>query len=255
MLAEERREYILNLVKKTGSVKAIEIAKTLGVSETTIRRDLNKLARKKLVRRTHGGAMNIIPVGHEMKFDVQKEKFIEEKKRIALAASKLIDEGDVILIEAGTTGFQTALNITNKKELTIITNSCDIASVIGKTNPDYKIILSGGILKTDTHSLVGPIAEFAFKNLNVDKAFIGITGIDLKKGVTAADPIEAQTKKYIIESAEKVVALCDHSKIGHVSMNFVASLEEIDIFITDSEADKSFVQKLQEIGIEVIVAS
>lgn len=253
MLAEERREYILNLVKKTGSVKAIDVAKTLGVSETTIRRDLNKLAKKKLVRRTYGGAINIIPVGQEMKFDVQKEKFIEEKKKIALIASRLIEEGDVILIEAGTTGFQTALNITNKKELTIITNSCDIAAVLGKTNPDCKIILSGGILKTDTHSLIGPIADFAFKNLNVDKAFIGITGIDLEKGITATDPIEAQTKKYIIESAKKVIALCDHSKIGHISMNFVAPLEKIDILITDSEADKNFVEKLREIGIEVIV--
>lgn len=116
MLGEERREYILNLINKTGSVKAIDVAKTLNISETTIRRDLNKLSKKGLARRTHGGAINSLSVGHEMKFDVQKEKFIEEKKRIALAAAALIEEEDVILIEAGTTGLQTALNITNKKK-------------------------------------------------------------------------------------------------------------------------------------------
>jgi len=140
VLGEERRQYILNLINKTGSIKAIDIAKMLEVSELTIRRDLDKLAKNELLKRTHGGAINILSVGHEMKFDVQKEKYIDEKKRIALAASSLIEEGDVILIEAGTTGYQTALNITNRAKLTIITNSCDIAVLLGKTNPDYRIV-------------------------------------------------------------------------------------------------------------------
>lgn len=114
-------------------------------------------------------------------------------------------------------------------------------------------MLSGGILKTDTHSLIGPIADNTIKNLNVDKAFIGITGIDLEKGITAANQIEAQTKKYMISSAKKVTALCDHSKLGHISVNFVAPLEKIDILITDSEADQKFLKKIKELGIEVIV--
>ena len=115
MLGEERREYILSLINKTGSVNAIDIAKTLDISETTIRRDLNKLAQKGLVKRTYGGAINFDSVGHELKFEVQKEKFIDEKKKIALAAAELVEDGDVILIEAGTTGYQTALNIKNIK--------------------------------------------------------------------------------------------------------------------------------------------
>ena len=253
MLGEERREYILNLIKKTGSIKAVDIAKTLDISETTIRRDLNRLSKKKLIRRTHGGAMSIITVGQEMKFDIQKEKFIKEKKKISLAAAMLIEEDDVIFIEAGTTGLQIAINITNKKNLTIITNSCDIATMLGKTNSDYTIILSGGILKTDTHSLIGPLADSTIKKINVDKAFIGITGIDLEKGITAADQVEAQTKKNIIDSAEKVIALCDHSKLGHISINFVVQPEEIDTLITDNEADQKFIKKIKELGIEVIV--
>lgn len=252
MLGEERREYILNIVNKTGSVTAIDIAKTLGLSETTIRRDLNKLSKKGLIRRTHGGAINVLSVGQEMKFDIQKEKFIDEKKKIALAASALIEDGDVILIEAGTTGLQTALNITNKKNLTVVTNSCDIAVMLGKTNPGYTIILSGGILKTDTHSLVGPIAEETFKNICVDKAFIGISGLDLDKGITAADQIEAQTKKNIINCAKKVIAVCDHSKLGHISINFVAPVQKINILITDNEADSEFLQKIKELNIEII---
>jgi DeoR family fructose operon transcriptional repressor len=253
MLGEERRQYILNLINKTGSVKAIDVAKTLGVSELTIRRDLDKLAKKEVLKRTHGGAFNTLSVGHEMKFDIQKEKYIEEKKRIALAASALIDEEDVILIEAGTTGYQTALNITNRAKLTVITNSCDIAVLLGKSNPDYKIILSGGMLNTETHSLVGPIADFAFKTTFVDKAFIGISGIDLEKGVTATDPIEAQTKKNIIACAKQVIALADHSKIGHVAMNYVAPISSINVFITDSEADEAFIEKLKEHVIRVII--
>jgi DeoR/GlpR family transcriptional regulator of sugar metabolism len=253
LLGEERREYILNLINKTGSVKAIDVAKTLNISETTIRRDLNKLSKKGLARRTHGGAINSLSVGHEMKFDVQKEKFIEEKKRIALAAAALIEEEDVILIEAGTTGLQTALNITNKKKITVITNSCDIAVLLEKTNPQYTIILSGGILKNETHSLIGPIADCSFKSLFVDKAFIGISGLDLEKGITAADQIEAQTKKSIINCAKTVIALCDHSKLGNISMNFVAPISDIDILITDTEADKEFLEKIKELDIEIII--
>ncbi|MCL4377093.1 MAG: DeoR/GlpR family DNA-binding transcription regulator [Actinobacteria bacterium] len=253
MLGEERREYILNLVNKAGSAAAIDIARALNVSETTIRRDLNKLSKKGLIRRTHGGAINKLSVGQEMKFEVQKEKFIEEKKKIALAAAELIEEGDVILIEAGTTGLQTALNITSRKQLTIVTNSCDIAVLLGKTNPGYSIILSGGILKTDTHSLVGPIAEQTFRHINVDKAFIGISGLDIEKGITAADQIEAKTKMNIIGCAKKVIALCDHSKIGHVSMNFVAPIQKINVLITDSEADREFLEKIKELEIEIII--
>ena len=253
MLGEERREYIINLIKKIGSVSAIDIAKTLEVSETTIRRDLNKLAKKKLLRRTHGGAMSIIAVGLEMKFDIQKEKFIQEKKKISVAAAMLVEEGDVIFIEAGTTGLQTVLNITNKKKLTILTNSCDIATLLAKANPHYTIILSGGLLKIETRSLVGPMADNAIKNINVDKAFIGITGIDLEKGITTTDQIEAQTKRNIIDSAKKVIALCDHSKLGHVSVNFVAPLKKIDILITNSEADQDFLKKIKKLGIEVII--
>jgi DeoR/GlpR family transcriptional regulator of sugar metabolism len=192
-------------------------------------------------------------VGQELKYDVQKEKYIEEKKKIALAAASLIEEEDVILIEAGTTGYQTALNITNKKNLTVITNSCDIAALLGKINPQYNIILSGGILNSVTHSLVGPIADSTFKNIFVDKAFIGISGLNIEKGITAVDQIEAQTKRYIIKCAKQVIALCDHSKLGHVSMNYVAPVKEIDILITDSEADNDFLEKLKELEIEVII--
>ena len=163
MLGEERREYILNQIKKTGSINAIDIAQTLDVSETTIRRDLNRLARKNLVKRTYGGALAIEPVGVEMKFNTQKERFIQEKKKISLAASRMIEDGDVILLEAGTTGLQTALNLAHVTNLKVITNSCDIATLLGNTNPQFEIILSGGILRTETHSLIGPIADNVFR--------------------------------------------------------------------------------------------
>jgi DeoR family fructose operon transcriptional repressor len=253
MLGEERREYILNIVNRTGSIKAFDIARTLDVSEITIRRDLQRLSKKGLVRRTHGGAMNILSVGHEMKFDVQKDRFTAEKKRIALEAASMIEDGDVILIEAGTTGYQIVQNTANKSKLTVITNSCDIASLLANTNPNYKIIISGGILNTETHSLVGPIADWAFENVFVDKAFVGISGIDIEKGITAADQIEARTKKNIINCAKTVIALADHSKIGHVSMNFVAQVDAIDVFITDGESHNNFLETLKSMDIEVII--
>ena len=193
-------------------------------------------------------------MGHELRFDIQKEKYIEEKKKIALAASSLIEEGDVILIEAGTTGYQTAMNITNKKDLTIITNSCDIAVMLENTNPGFKIVLSGGMLNTATHALVGPVAEATFRTTFVDKAFIGISGIDGNKGITAADPLEAQVKRLMINGAKKIIALCDHSKIGHIAMNFVAPVKVINTFITDSAIPPDFIEILKELEIDTIIS-
>jgi DeoR/GlpR family transcriptional regulator of sugar metabolism len=144
------------------------------------------------------------------------------------------------------------MNLVHIKNLKVITNSCDIANLLGKTNPHFEIIICGGILMVDTHSLIGPIADHTFKNLNVDKAFIGITGIDIEKGITATDHIEAQTKKYIIRSAKRVIALCDHSKLGHISINYIAPVDVIDTFITDSESDSQFIEKLKSLDIEVI---
>lgn len=254
MLGEERREYILNMIDKTGSISSNEAAKILNVSEATIRRDINKLSKKNLFRKTHGGAIKNINVGYEVKFDEQKEKFIEEKKRIALAASNIIFENDVIMIEAGTTGYQLALNLNRLNNLTIVTNSCDIAVLFEKTKPNFKVLVTGGILNTKTHSLVGPIADYSFSRLNVDKAFIGISGLDIKKGITAVDHIEADTKTNIIESTKKIIALCDYSKLGHISINYVAPAGRIDTLITDSNADKNILNQLRGLGIEIVLS-
>jgi len=252
MLGEERREYILNIINETGSVKAQEIAAQLQVSEATIRRDLNRLSRNNLVKRTYGGAIRSLSVGQEMIFNTQKQRNIEEKKKIGLAASQLIEEGDVIIIESGTTGYHTALNIRNKKKLTVITNGCEIASVLSSLNPEFTIILSGGILDPQTHSLIGPITDHTFTNLNVDKAFIGITGLDINRGITAVNQIEANTKRNIINSAKQVIALADHSKLGHISINFVAGISSIDILVTDNLANKAFMDKLKKTGLAII---
>ncbi|MDZ7838488.1 MAG: DeoR/GlpR family DNA-binding transcription regulator [Actinomycetota bacterium] len=187
-----------------------------------------------------------------MSFNTQKEINIEEKKKIGMAAAQMIEEGDVIIIESGTTGYHTALNIRGNKNLTIITNGCEVASILSKINPDYTIILSGGIFNNETHSLIGPIADNTFTNVNVDKAFIGITGLDIDKGITAVNQIEAATKKNIIKSANQVIALADHSKLGHISVNFVSDISSIDILITDHSANKSLIDQIKKSGITVI---
>jgi len=254
MLGEERRQYILNIVNKTGGIKAAEAAESLNLSEITIRRDLDRLAKNGLLKRTHGGAISNFPAAGKINFDPQGEIYIKEKKKIALAASALIEEDDVILIEAGTTGYHIALDISGKKNLTVITNSCDIAAMLGTTSPQYKITLSGGMLNAGSRSLTGPVADSTFRSTFADKAFIDISGIDIYKGITSEDPIEAQTKKFIIGSARQVIAVCDSSRIGHVLMNLVAPVKVINTFITDSEADSEFTEKLKEMEIELILA-
>ena len=253
MLSEERRQYILNLINKTGGAKAADLAKIFKLSEITIRRDLDKLAKKGLLKRIHGGAIGIYSSGYELNFNIDEEEYIEEKKRIGLAASALVEEDDIILLEAGAASYYTAVNIINKKNLTVVTNSCDIAGLISGTNPHFKILLSGGILKPDTRSLIGPAADVTFRSTFVNKAFISIGGIDYYKGITASDLIEAQTKRNIINSAKQVIALFDHSKIERVEMNFVASIKSVNQVITGTESGAGFIDKIREAQIEAII--
>ncbi|MCL5985121.1 MAG: DeoR/GlpR family DNA-binding transcription regulator [Actinobacteria bacterium] len=252
MLAEERREYILELLNKDGSLSVPEIAKMLKISDSTIRRDLNKLARDGQLRRTHGGALRLESVGLELIYDVQKELFVNEKRRIGTRAAKLIEDGDVVLIEAGTTGLELARNIDKNLNLTVITNGPDIAIALRKLGAKINVILTGGILRAETCSLIGPHAERLLEEVHVDKAFIGITGLTVEEGLTMANPLEAHLRKKMISSAKEVIAIGDNSKFGRVSMNFVASIEDLDIVVTDDKLSSDIKRSLEEKGVEVI---
>ena len=252
MLSEERREIISELLKEFGSVSIKDLSLKFGLSVATIRRDLDMLADKKLLKRTFGGAISQKIIKRELNFETKKDVNIEQKKMIALIASKYVEDGDTIFIESGSTCIQLCFNLSNKNKLTIITNSPDIAIAANMANKESTIFLTGGLFKSDTHSLTGHLADENLKYFNFEKAFIGITAIDLKEGITTVDYQEAYTKKTIIDSAQKVIGLVDNSKFGKICLNSVCPVSSLDILITDDKVSFDAIEKIRQMGVIVI---
>lgn len=253
MLAEERRAYIKNLLERFNSVDISSLSKEIGVSVSTIRRDLDKLAKNKDIKRTRGGALSTKLIKSELNFNIKKEVNIREKKLIGLVAAKYVNNGDTIFIESGSTAVQMCLALGKVKELTVVTNSCDIAAALNSVNPETNIIITGGIMKLNTHSLIGPLADRAIKDFKFQKAFIGITGIDINSGITTVDFLEANTKRAIIDSSLAIYGLADFDKFGKVCLNFVCPITRVNTIITDNKTDRKYIDEISKMGIEVIV--
>lgn len=253
MLSEERREKIKGLLESCDSLSIQNLAAKFEVSTSTIRRDLNRLAQKKVLRRTRGGAMSSNRVKMELNFEAKKTVNLEEKKEIGIIASKLINDGDIIFVESGTTCMQLCYNLADKKNLTIITNSCNIAITANRVNPEFKIFLTGGYFKPDTRSLIGHVADYSIENFTFEKAFIGITAIDLKEGITTVDYAEAHTKSLIIEKSHKAIGLVDSSKFGNICLNCVCPIKSIDTIVTNNNSDKDFISQIIKFGTEVLI--
>ncbi len=252
MLAEERRDQIKSLLKNFDSLSIQSLSQKFKVSPSTIRRDLQKLERKKILRRTHGGAVNFKTIKNELDFSVKKDINVEEKKKIGILASELVEDGDSLFIESGSTSIYLSYNLGNKKNLTIVTNSCEIGLAANAANPKAKIFLTGGYLKPDTHSLIGHMADTSIRNFKIEKAFVGITALDPEEGITTVDHTEAYTKKMIIEASKLTIGLMDSSKFGKVCLNYVCSLQDLDIVVSSENLSKEGAKKIREMGIKII---
>jgi len=249
--AIERRGEILQFINRKGRVTVEELVKKFGASGATIRRDLETLEREDLIKRAHGGALSKSRVSFEPDYFEEKEKFVSEKERIGKEASKLVEEKEVIFLEASTTVLHLARNIKEKRNLTVITNSLDIAREMDKRG--INLILTGGILRRKTRALIGPLAEISLAQIRVDKAFVGISAIEISQGITAPTLEEAQTKRKINEIAHKIVALTDHSKFGKRNFASVAPINSINILITDKGVPEETKKEIEKMGVEVRV--
>jgi len=247
----ERKDKILDILRQEGRITVDELVKIFKVSGATIRRDLDYLERQGLITRAHGGAMSKGRVGLEPDYFEEKERFLEEKKKIAREAAKFIEEGEVIFLEASTTLLQMASFIMDKRGLTVVTNSIEIAQEL-RRGEGIDLIITGGTLRKRTNSLIGPLADFSLSQIRFDKAFIGISALEPFFGVTAPTLEEAQTKKEIVKAANKVIALSHHSKFGEHNFAFVMPVEKIDILITDSGISSKFREEIERLGVKVI---
>ncbi|HEY7616886.1 MAG TPA: transcriptional repressor AgaR [Terriglobales bacterium] len=250
MLNEERRRAILDLLNREGRVLVTELARHFHTSQVTVRKDLEALHAHGLVHRTHGGALPAREGALEDPTLREKEKLHrKEKLRIAEAAVKIVAEGQVVILDSGTTTTAIARALRGFHNLTIVTNAVNIAAELSGTA--VEVILTGGTLRKNSFSLVGPIAEETLRHLNADILFLGVDGFDVRHGLSTPNLLEAKVNRVMMDVAKRTVAVCDSSKFGRRSLSLIAPTSALQQVITDRGVPKSDLQALRKANLEV----
>ncbi|MEV6209295.1 DeoR/GlpR family DNA-binding transcription regulator [Kitasatospora sp. NPDC051914] len=237
LLAQQRRALILEAVRRDGAVRVSELVVSLGVSDMTVRRDLDALERQGSVEKVHGGAVATAGSGEEPGFDVKSGLESAAKAAIADAAAALVRPGSVVGLGAGTTTHAVAKRLLNVPELTLVTNSLPIeqfvrSSAAGNSHAP-SVLLTGGTA-TRSEALVGPIADRTIESLHVDVLILGSHGVSERDGLTTPNLAESQTNRAFISRARQVVVAADHTKWGTTGLSTFADLGQIDVFVTDA---------------------
>jgi len=252
MLAEERRMQLVEWSKLDGRIDALAAAGKLNVAVETVRRDLDVLQRRGLLRRVHGGAIAASRYSHEFTFPERKGRNPEQKLRIAQVAAQYLPEEGCIFVDGGTTTEFLAEALRNKPQLMVVTNSLSLASRIGESTTP--VFLLSGRVRSTTLSSVGSKTVEDLLSYKAQIAFLGANGIDLESGFTTVDPDEAAVKKVMIQNATETIVLADNSKFGASYSALFAGFENIDRLVTDVDADPAHVDALSEKGIEVVLS-
>ncbi len=238
-----RRAKIIDEIESKGTVKVKDLSDMFGVSEVTIRNDLAQLEKKNILVRAHGGAMKFQRVGVDYELDIKSKKHLAEKVKIAKKAVELINDGDTIILDSGTTTLQIAKHLSHLIDLTVITNSLNVAGqLVEFTN--VKVIVLGGNLRRKSLSLIGSIAETNLNNYYCDKVFMGVDGIDSSYGISTPNSEEAHLNNIMIDNSREVIVVTDSSKFLRKSFAFIAPLSKINTIITD---DKIPIKEKEEI--------
>lgn len=253
MIPAERHNRILELIETQHAVSVSQLCEVLDVSEMTIRRDLRLLSSKGLLARVHGGAITRQGRSYEPSYRNRITKNVRQKEIIGRTAAKLVNKGDSITLDVGTTTLELAKALDGTPDLTVITTSLHIANVLSEA-PNLRLILAGGIVRKGELSLVGHIAESTFEGFRVDKAFIGIGGLHPEDGLTEYNLEDALVKRVIIKKAGQVIVLADSSKLGATCFSWISPLSDVDILVTDADAPKEILKVLTDQDIEVLIA-
>lgn len=235
MLARQRQAYILDRIREDGAVKVADLVRELGVSDMTVRRDLEALHLLGLLEKVHGGATtppdgSLFEPGFAIKSALQER----EKTAIASAAARLIEPGSAIALSAGTTTHALARRLVEIPGLTVVTNSVPVAEVLYRAGrPDHTIILTGGV-RTPSDALVGPFAVAAIRTVHLDQVFMGVHGMETRTGFTTPNILEAETDRALVEAGRRLIVLADHTKWGMVGISSFARLDQADVLVTDA---------------------
>ncbi len=249
MQQSQRLSAILERLAADGSVGVVQIARDLGVSPATVRRDLALLESQRLLGRTHGGA---VPQGvlYELPLRYKSTHHAAEKRRIAREAALRVAEGWAIGLTGGTTTTEVARALVDRPQLTVVTNALNIAAEIA-VRPNLKLVVTGGVARSESYELVGPIAEASLQGLNLDMVFLSVDGISPRAHLTTHHEQEAGTDRALIERASRVCVVADSSKLGVVAFARICELDAVDELITDDGADPEQIAELTERGVRV----
>lgn len=251
MLPLERRRKIIEEVSVYRSVKVIDLSKEFGVTEETIRRDLEKLEQEGVLKRTYGGAVLIRRTNEELPLSARLRENAEGKKIIGQIIANLIEDGDVIMMGSGTTSLEFTRKISPFHNITVITNSLGVISEIVQ-NDGIRIISVGGTLVRETLAFVGPPAIQTINNYYTDKVVLSCKGIDMEKGVMESSEIEADIKRAMVKAGKIVILAVDHTKFSSLSMVKLFDFSNIDMIITDIKPSKKWISFFEEMNIKCL---
>jgi DeoR/GlpR family transcriptional regulator of sugar metabolism len=252
LFLEERRQEILCQVQKAGRVSVSELSQLFGVSEVTIRADLQALADDNLLVRTHGGA---VPAGRglpDISLSMRRQQQVTEKSRIGEAGATLVADGDAIFLDTSSTALAIAQRLKEHRHLTIISNSLAIAQELLDA-PGITVVMPGGTLRRETASLIGPEGIDLLRKYNIQKGFFGAHGLSVPEGLTDVSAAEAEVKRPLVAMCRQVVAVLDATKWGRVGLASFARLDEINTVITDAHAPQERIAEIRAHGIEVLI--
>jgi len=252
MNSVERHHFILDKLKQTGNITVSEVCEELGVSTVTIRKDLKFLEDSNLLFRVHGGATRQNPYTTDRTVFEKEKLYADEKTRIGRAAAKFVESNDSIIIASGTTMQSLAKEIEPHGQLTVVTSALNVAHQLIQ-HQNVEIIQLGGTLRKTSTSVTGAYAEMILKDFFCSKLFLGVDGIDLDFGITTTNANEARLNRAMIASAQKVIVLADSSKFGRKSFGKIAEMNQIDILVTDQNINPRLVERLESLGIKVII--
>ncbi|WP_274651136.1 DeoR/GlpR family DNA-binding transcription regulator [Paenibacillus humicola] len=246
---ESRRKQLIDLIKQHGRVSLQEITDRLQISEATARRDLDTLEKSGQIIRSIGGA--IYDGGEkEIPFSEKRSVLSKEKEQIAQTAASLVQEGDVIGLTGGTTTYLIAKSLKQKKNITVVTNTVNIATELAEAE-DIQVVVTGGVMRNKSFELCGPLAEIILENINITKMFFGIDGFSVEQGFTMYSELENRITQLMISRSRKSFAVFDHSKLGIASLFTITPLHQVHGVILDRLPANAYTDAFQQANVKI----
>lgn len=250
MISDKRHLTIINRLEDKGVVSVSDLVKEFNVSDMTIRRDLDLLENQGLLKRIHGGAVSHRGRSYEPPFMLRTSENLEKKQLIGQVAASLVNNGDSITLDVGTTTLEIARNLTTKRDLTVITPSLPIASEL-INHLGIRLVLTGGILRPGELSMTGHLAERVFSEIYVDKLFLGAGAVDFVAGISEFNIEDTLVKRAMVKTAKKIILVCDSSKFNQVAFASIMPLSAVHTIVTDIDLDPVLASQIQAAGIEL----